>query len=196
MAILRVYPTGEIVSRCIESKGCALMTTSKGDGTTAGYLFNPQRSRRIPIIFKATVPAAETFKNPRYICIEDRFSQPIAGNEIYDCKVVVDKKIFLITAYWKEDDHRNMAIESVGKGLRWKGEIAVVQVGKVLPFYKQPKDPSFVNRAVARCVFLPLGLSSHMTLSLDSLQNSTFVWHYLSRAQRTSTWTTSVRGSE
>jgi hypothetical protein len=43
-----------------------------------------------------------------------------------------------------------MAVESVGKGLRWKGEIAVVQVGKFTPFYKRPKSPSSVNKAIAR----------------------------------------------
>jgi hypothetical protein len=126
----------------------------KAAGTTRGYIFSPQRSRRLPVDFKTIVPVAETFENPRYIRIEDRFSQPTAGRVIYDCKVVVDKNVFLITAYWKEDGHRNRAVESAGKGLRWKGEIAVVQVGRLKPFYKRPKDPSSVNKAVARFVLL------------------------------------------
>ncbi|KAF9790772.1 hypothetical protein BJ322DRAFT_1104420 [Thelephora terrestris] len=135
MPVLRVHPTGEIE-----------------DGTTEGYIFRSQRHRRLPIHFKTIVPLAETFENPRYIRIKDEFSQPIAGNEIHDCKVIVDKNVFLITAYWKEDGQRNMAVESVGKGLRWKGEIAVVQVGKFTPFYKHPKNPSSVNKAIARFV--------------------------------------------
>lgn len=112
-------------------------------------------------MFKAIVPLAETFENPRYIRIEDRFSQPTVGNEIHDCKVVIDKNVFLITAYWKESDHRNMAVETAGKGLRWRGEIAVVQVGRIKPFYKRPKNPHCVNKAVARFVF---PLSSHTWL--------------------------------
>lgn len=118
-----------------------------------GYIFSSKRHRRFPVVFGTVVPVAETFENPRYIRIEDRFSHPIPGNDIHDCKVVVDKNIFLITAYWKEDDHRNMAVESAGKGLRWKGEIAVVQVGRLTPFYKRPKNPSSVNKAVARFAF-------------------------------------------
>jgi hypothetical protein len=125
----------------------------KAAGTTRGYVFSLQRSRRLPVVFKTIVPVTETFENPRYVRVEDRFSQPIAGKEIHDCKVVVDKNVFLVTAYWKEDSHRNRAVETAGKGLRWRGEIAVVQVGRLTPFYKRPKNPSSVNKAVARSVF-------------------------------------------
>lgn len=105
-------------------------------------------------MFKTIVPVAETFENPRYIWIEDRFSQPTVGSDLHDCKVVVDGNVFLITAYWKEGKHKNRAVETAGKGLMWRGEIAVVQVGRLRPFYKRPKNPSCVNKAVARFVFL------------------------------------------
>ena len=154
MAILRVHPTGQTVShQLLIVKRPFSLTTSKTAGKTRGYIFSSQRSRRHPIEFKTIVPVAESFENPRYIRIEDRFSQPTTGNEIHDCKVVVDKDVFLITAYWKEDSHRNRAVEAAGKGLRWRGEIAVVQVGRLTPFYKHPKSPSSVNKAVARFVF-------------------------------------------
>lgn len=150
MAILRAHPTGQIVSCHIGPKQHSPLTTSKEDGITEGYIFRSQRSRRVPISFGAIIPLVETFENPRYIRIEDQFSQPVAGNEIHDCKVVADGKVFFITAYWKEDGHKNMAVESAGRGLRWKGEIAVVQVGKLTPFYKRLRNPSSVNKAVAR----------------------------------------------
>lgn len=131
-----------------------MLTMSKATGTTRGYIFSSKRSRRLPVIFKTIAPVAETFENPRYVRIEEKFSQPTAGREIHDCKVVVGGNIFLITAYWEEDDHKNRAVGSAGKGLIWRGEVAVVQVGRLKPFYKRPKNPSSVNKAVAR--FVPL----------------------------------------
>lgn len=153
MAVLRAHPTGQTVSHQSSTHKDLSLTTSKAAGTTRGYIFSLHRSRRRPVVFRTIVPVAETIENPRYIRIEDRFAQPTAGNEIHDCKVVVDKNVFLITAYWKEGDHRNRAVETAGKGLRWRGEIAVVQVGRLTPFYKRPKNPSCVNKAVARFVF-------------------------------------------
>lgn len=145
------------------------LITSKGDGSTGGYIFRSDRLCRLPVDFKAIVPAAETFENPRYIRIEDEFSHQIAGGDIHDCRVVVDKKVFFITAYWKEDGNRNLAVESIGRGLRWKGEIAIVQVGKFKPFYRRLKDPSSANKAVARCVIPSHGISSCLT-AFDSFQ--------------------------
>lgn len=65
----------------------------------------------------------------------------------------MDKSVFLITAYWKNETNRNESVSSACGGLVWKGEIAVVQIGTLVPFYKRPKNPSSVNRAVARFVF-------------------------------------------
>lgn len=163
-------------------------------GTTRGYIFSSQRSRRLPVVFKTIVPVNKTIERPRYIRVEDRFSQPIDGNEIHDCWVVVNKNSFLVTAYWKEDHHRNRAVEAVGKGLRWRGEIAVVQVRKIKPFYKRPKNPSSINKAVARSVLLSQVLYlllAHFCLS-DSLRSSICVWRCLSHSRTASTWTTDV----
>lgn len=137
---------------CFSESVLTNLLLSKKIGTVKGYIFSSLRSRRRPVSFKAVVPKKETFENPRYVRVEDRFTQQTAPGELHDCRVVMDKSIFLITAYWKNEANRNDSVSSACGGLVWKGEIAVVQVGRLVPFYKRPKNPSSVNRAVARFV--------------------------------------------
>ena len=96
------------------------------------------------------VPQDEGFENPRYIKVEQKFSKKVKLSHIHDCIVVVGRDAFLISGYWEEGDSPNRAVEAACPGLEWRGEIAVVQVGRFVTFYKQVKNPSLVNRAVSK----------------------------------------------
>jgi len=96
------------------------------------------------------VPQAEGFENPRYIKVEQKFTKKVKLSRIHDCTVVIGRDIFLVSAYWEGEDGPNRAVEAVCPGLSWQGEIAVVQMGRFVTFYKQVKNPSAVSKAVSK----------------------------------------------
>ena len=98
------------------------------------------------------VPQDEGFQNPRYIKVEEKFSKKIGLSRIHDCIVVVGRNTFLVSAYWEGGDSPNRAVETTCLGLEWRGEIAVVQAGQFVTFYKQVRNPSLVKKAVSKWV--------------------------------------------
>jgi len=96
------------------------------------------------------VPQDEGFENPRYIKVEQKFSKKVGSSRIHECIVVVGRDVFLVSAYWEEEGSPNRAVEATCPGLEWRGEIAVVQAGRFVTFYKQIRNPSLVNRAVSK----------------------------------------------
>ena len=66
--------------------------------------------------------------------------------------VVVGREIFLVSAYWDGEDSPNRAVEAVCPGLEWRGEIAVVQAGRFVTFYKRVRTPSVVSKVVSKWV--------------------------------------------
>lgn len=100
--------------------------------------------------FTSIVPQDESFDNPRYIKVEQKFSKKIGPSRIHDCTVVVGHDVFLVSAYWEAGDGPNRAVEAACPGLEWRGEIAVVQAGRFVTFYKRMKNPSVVNKVVSK----------------------------------------------
>lgn len=98
------------------------------------------------------IPQNENPKNPQYIKVEDGFSKKVRLSSIHDCVVTVGRDTFLVSAYWKGEDAPNRAVEAACPGLEWRGEIAVVQAGRFVTFYKQVKRLSVANRAVSKWV--------------------------------------------
>ena len=121
-------------------------------GKIKGYLFTPSLARRTPIFFESMIPRNEGYKNPLYIKIENAFAKPVAPEDIHDCMVTVGKDRFLVTAYWAEAEIPNAAVGMTCGGLVWKGEIAVVQAGRRVTFYKQVRRTSAVKNVVAKYV--------------------------------------------
>lgn len=58
----------------------------------------------------------------------------------------------MVTGYWLDGCELNPSVMAIGRGLHWRGEIAVVQEGSLVPFYKKVKNPSYVDTVVARSV--------------------------------------------
>jgi hypothetical protein len=102
------------------------------------------------VSFTSIVPQNETFQNPRYINVEQKFSKKVKPSRIHDCTVVVGHDVFLVSAYWEAESSPNRAVEAVCSGLEWRGEIAVVQAGRFVTFYKRVKTPSIVNKVVSK----------------------------------------------
>ncbi|KAF9643069.1 hypothetical protein BDM02DRAFT_3192258 [Thelephora ganbajun] len=98
------------------------------------------------------VPQDEGFENPQYVKVEQWFSKKVKSGHIHNCIVVVGRDIFLVSAYWEGTDSPNRAVEAVCPGLEWRGEIAVVQAGRFVTFYKRVRKPSVVTKVVSKFV--------------------------------------------
>jgi hypothetical protein len=96
------------------------------------------------------VPQDEGFQNPQYVKVESQFSKKVRSSRIHDCIVTVGRDTFLVSAYWDEAGSPSRAVEAVCPGLEWRGEIAVVQVGQFVTFYKQVRRLSAANKAVSK----------------------------------------------
>jgi hypothetical protein len=100
--------------------------------------------------FASIIPQDEGLENPRYVKIEQRFSKKVKQSRIHDCIVVVGRDIFFVSAYWEGKDNPNAAVKTACPGLEWRGEIAVVQAGRFVTFYKNVKNLSVASKAVSR----------------------------------------------
>lgn len=120
--------------------------------------------------FPSIVPQDEGFENPRYVKVEKKFSNKVNQNRIHDCTVVVGRDVFLVSAYWEGKDNPNTAVEAACPGLEWRGEIAIVQAGRFVTFYKDVKSFSVASKAVCKLVvglrFLRTPLTSFFQVHL------------------------------
>ncbi|KAF9642595.1 hypothetical protein BDM02DRAFT_3132981 [Thelephora ganbajun] len=98
------------------------------------------------------IPQDKRFQNPQYVRFEQRFSKKVKLSRIHDCTVAVGHEVFLVSAYWEGEDSPNRAVEAVCLGLEWHGEIAVVQAGRFVTFYKRVRSPSVVNKVVSKFI--------------------------------------------
>jgi hypothetical protein len=87
--------------------------------------------------------------------IEEKFSK-MSPSRLYECTVVVGNAMFLVAAYWNDRSYPNRAIKTVCRGLEWRGELAIVQAGRIVPYYKRVENPSAVNKAVSKYVSISL----------------------------------------
>ena len=84
--------------------------------------------------------------------MEQGFSRKVKQSRIHDCTVVVGCNIFLVSAYWEENDNPNTAVRTACLGLEWRGEIAIVQAGRFITFYKDVRNLSAASKAVSKLV--------------------------------------------
>lgn len=121
-------------------------------GVVGGFLFGRVHPRPRRVSFASLVPRGEGFDNPQYIKIEEKFSKKVKSNRMHDCTVVAGRDVFLVSAYWEGDAGPNRAVEAACPGLEWRGEIAVVQAGRFVTFYKKFQNPSAVSKVVSKWV--------------------------------------------
>lgn len=98
------------------------------------------------------VPQDEGFENPQYIKVEQKFSKKVKLSRIHDCTVIIGRDIFLVSAYWEEEGSPNRAVEATCPGLEWRGEIAIVQAGRFVTFYKRVRNTSAISKVVSKWV--------------------------------------------
>lgn len=113
-------------------------------------------ARRAIVPFESRVPRNEGYKNPQYVKIEEAFSKTVELEDVHDCMVSIGKDRFLVTAYWAGTADPNPAVAMACGGLEWRGEIAVVQAGRVVTFYKRVRTTTAVKKVVAKYVVPPL----------------------------------------
>jgi hypothetical protein len=129
-----------------------LLIRTQVTGVVGGFIFESLRPRPTRVSFTSIVPQGEGFENPRYIQVEAQFSKKVKRGLIHESVVVVGRSSFLVSAYWDEEVRSNLAVATLCPGLEWKGEIAVVQAGRFVTFYKEVKSLSTASKAVSRSV--------------------------------------------
>ena len=123
---------------------------AKTSGVVRGFVFGPVRPCPTPVSFTSIVPQHETFEQPRYIEVEHKFAKKVVLSRIHDCAVTIGRDVFIVSAYWEGADSPNRAVEAACPGLEWRGEIAVVQAGRFVTYYKRVRNPSVVNKVVSK----------------------------------------------
>lgn len=123
---------------------------TKTPGVIHGLVFGPARPRPTLVSFVSLIPQGECFENPQYIKVEEKFSKKVRPSRIHDCTVVIGRDVFVVSAYWEEGGSPNRAVEAACPGLEWRGEIAVVQAGRFVTFYKRVRNTSAISKVVSK----------------------------------------------
>lgn len=151
MPRLQRKPKGPVVSgTAFQVSYISTYLNTKTPGVVGGFIFRSLRPRPVRVSFHSIVPREEGFENPRYVKFEQKFSKKINQSRIHECTVVVGRGVFLVSAYWEDKDNPNSAVEVACPGLEWRGEIAVVQAGRFVTFYKDIKNLSVARKAVSK----------------------------------------------
>ncbi|KAF9786228.1 hypothetical protein BJ322DRAFT_1190856 [Thelephora terrestris] len=121
-------------------------------GVVGGFVFGSVYARPRRVSFTSVVPQGEGFDNPQYIKVEEKFSKKVRQSRIHDCIVFAGRDIFLVSTYWEGEGALNRAVEAACPGLEWRGEIAVVQAGRFVTFYKRFQNSSAVSKVVSKFI--------------------------------------------
>ena len=129
-------------------------------GTVSGYLWGRRPCRTIAHNFDAESSLHENTIYPPYVDVEGAFFQPNAPQvEVFDTLVRVAGHTLLISAYFDTRLDPNPNLRRDFPHIPWRGEIAVLFVGKRKPFVRRAPPDLVVRSAVARWVFFKFVVS-------------------------------------
>lgn len=102
MPFIRKRPVGPTVRHFGSKVSFDRLSTNdqKSGGTIEGYHYQSPHNRKKFIRLNTPVPDPETFSNPLYINIEERFEAPRPSVKIHDCCVAVGPDMYLVTGCW------------------------------------------------------------------------------------------------
>lgn len=120
-------------------------------GTVCGYLWGRRPRRTITYNFDAESPIYDNTIHPPYVDVEGAFFRPSASQaEVSDTIVRVADHTLLISAYFDARLDPNPNLSRDFPHIPWRGEIAVLFVGKRKPFVRRAPPDSVVRCAVTR----------------------------------------------
>ena len=125
------------------------------DCTVPGYLWGRLPRLTIPYNFSAVAPVHEDTIHPPYVHIEDAFffsggSDP----EIFDTLICIAGHKLLVTAYLDNSLPPNPNLMRDFPTIPWRGEIAVLFIGKRKPYVTRAPPKLLIRCAVAQWVFI------------------------------------------
>ena len=137
-----------ILSLILQSKSC----------TVSGYLWGKWPHRRITHTFSATLPLRGDIITPPYVDIEGEFFLPRPSRllpsppEVFDTLMRVAGYKILVTGYLNLHNRSfpNPNLLRDFPLIPWKGEIAVVFIGKRKPYVSRAPPKSLLRFAIAQ----------------------------------------------
>jgi len=127
----------------LQTKSCAV----------TGYLWGTWPHRRIIHTFHAISPLRGNIINPPYVDIEDAFFLPRALlPEVFDTLIRIAGYKILVTGYLKLHNcsFPNPNLQRDFPLIPWKGEIAVLFIGKRKPYISRAPPKSLLRFAIAQ----------------------------------------------
>ena len=122
-----------------------------------GYLWGKWPHRRITHTFFATSPLRGDIISPPYVDIESEFFLPRASPpEVFDTLIRVAGYKILVTGYLNPH-HRSIPNPNLLRDfpfIHWKGEIAVLFIGKRKPYVSRAPPKSLLRFAIVQWVFV------------------------------------------
>jgi len=117
------YPISSTSYEFDTSLTISTLTTKRSRGTVEAYHFQSLRHRKKVIRLNTLVPDDETFSNPRYVDVEERFDIPRRSAKVHDCRVMIGADIYLVTGYWYRQSAINRADPSqTSAGGHWAND--------------------------------------------------------------------------
>ena len=133
----------DILSLIPQTKACPV----------TGYLWGTWPHRRIVRTFHAILPRRGEIFNPPYVDIEDAFFLPRASPpEVFDTLICIAGYKILVTGYLNLNNRSfpNPNLQRDFPLIPWKGEIAVLFIGKRKPYVSRAPPRSLLRFAIAQ----------------------------------------------
>ncbi|KAI0268924.1 hypothetical protein BGY98DRAFT_1180293 [Russula aff. rugulosa BPL654] len=118
-------------------------------GKVAGFLWQQAPRRKVRYEFKADLPVHNNSIQPPYIDVEWSFALPVPVAEVCDTLIKISGHTLLVTSYF---DARLEPNPNLGRDfplIPWRGEIAVLFIGKRRHFLARGPPESIVQKALA-----------------------------------------------
>jgi hypothetical protein len=121
-------------------------------GTVNGYLWGRWPRETITYRFNAELPVhGGCIINPPYVDVEGAFFLPSASQpEVFDTLIRVADHTLLVSSYFDTRLGPNPNLKRDFPQITWRGEIAVLFVGKRKPFVRRAPPDLVVRSAIAQ----------------------------------------------
>ena len=137
------------------SSSASSLNNQTRPGKVAGMLWQRAPRRKVHYRFNADFPVHRNSIHPPYIDIERSFSalpRP-APPEVYDTLIKISGHTLLVTAYYDARLEPNPSLARDFPLMPWRGEIAVVFLGKRCHFLARGPPETAISHVLAMCVY-------------------------------------------
>jgi hypothetical protein len=120
-------------------------------GTVTGYLWRRDPRRNVLYKFIADFPVQESTIHPPYVDVERSFSLPtLSPPEVFDTLVELTGYTLLVSGYFDSRLEPNPNLKRDFPLIPWRGEIAVLFVGKRKPFLTRGPPDFVIHYVIAQ----------------------------------------------